>query len=197
MWKLSRIRRSLALGFAAAAICADPASVAEDMPFVERIALCDTCHGADGNSLRPNIPSLAGQPEFVILDQLIYMREGVRPVEAMAPFVRGLGDEEIVALAKHFSALVPRPSDEPVDPALVARGAKLAERLRCHSCHGTALAGHEQIPRLAKQRIDYMYQAMKAMRDNEHTSADTLMSAAIFSVSDADLLALAHYAASR
>src|SRR2546428_707277 len=47
----------------------------------ERAKLCAACHGEDGNSRTANIPSLAGQPEFFIINQLFLMREGVRKVE--------------------------------------------------------------------------------------------------------------------
>ncbi len=87
---------------------------------------CDACHGEDGNSKMENIPSLAGQPAFFILNQLILMREKVRPVEAMAPFVKDLKDDDIRALAEHFAKLPPKPSDEPIDPALVKRGEEIA-----------------------------------------------------------------------
>src|SRR5688500_544680 len=83
---------------------------------------CGACHGEDGNSRQPEIPSLAGQPEFFLLNQLVLMREGVRRVEVMAPFVAKLTDADIEALAKHFSALEARPSEEPIDAALAARG---------------------------------------------------------------------------
>jgi cytochrome c553 len=68
--------------------------------------------------------------------------------------------------------------------------------LRCTSCHLPTLAGQEQMPRLAKQRVDYMIHAMKEFRDNKRSGADTTMTAIVFGVSDADLAALAHYAAS-
>jgi cytochrome c553 len=171
-------------------------AAAEGMPLEERIEQCATCHGADGNSETETIPSLAGQPEMFLTNQLVLIREGVRPVAAMAPFVDGLTDADIIALAEHFSALPPSASDEPVNPALVERGAELGQRLRCHSCHGADLAGHEQIPRLAKQRIDYLFQALQEFRDGERRSADTLMTATVAGVSDADLRALAHYVAS-
>ena len=69
--------------------------------------------------------------------------------------------------------------------------------LRCGFCHLPSLAGQMQMPRLAKQRIDYMIDSLKALRDNTRSGADTQMSASIYGVSDADLAALAHYAASR
>jgi cytochrome c553 len=167
------------------------------MPLAERIEQCAACHGKDGNSTLEQIPSLAGQPEFLVQDQLIYMREGVRPVESMAPFVKDLSDADILALAKHYAELPAKASDERVDPALVERGAGLAERQRCASCHGPALTGREQIPRLAKQRIDYTFRALQELRDGVRRSADTLMSQSVAGLSDPDLMALAHYAVSR
>ena len=53
------------------------------------------------------------------------------------------------------------------------------------------------MPRLAGQRIDYLAYAMKSYLDNSRSGADTAMTAAILGLSDADIVALAHYAASR
>lgn len=194
---LSRWRRPLALlGLAAVAFCTGAAH-GQGMPLEERIKLCGGCHGEDGNSRMESIPSLAGQPEFFVLNQLFLMREGVRRIEVMMPFVKDLEDNELNALAKHFSALTPKASDEAIDPALVRRGAELAAPLRCGSCHLESLAGQQQMPRLAKQRVDYMIHAMKELRDNTRSGADTLMSNVVTGLSDADLAALAHYAAAR
>jgi cytochrome c553 len=188
--------RPPALGLAAAVFCADSA-VAQPTPLAERITLCGTCHGEDGNSRMQNIPSLAGQPEFYVLNQLFLMREGVRRIEVMTPFVKDLKDDEMDALAKHYAKLAPKPSDEPTDPALVQRGTELANARRCGSCHLSSLAGQDQMPRLAKQRIDYLIATMKSYRDSPRPGADTAMSAAVAGLSDADLTALAHFAASR
>lgn len=181
---------------ALAAILAS-AAPAQGMELQERIEACGSCHGADGNSQIEAMPSIAGQPRLFLINQLVLIREGVRPVEAMRPFVQGLSDAEIVAIAEHFAALSASASDEPIDQALVDRGAALDERRRCHSCHGADLAGQDQIPRLAKQRVDYLFQALKEFRDGARRGADTLMSVAVAGLSDAELEALAHYAASR
>ena len=163
----------------------------------ERIQLCGACHGEDGNAKLENIPSLAGQPDFFILNQLVLIREGVRKIEVMVPVVKGMKDEEITALATHFSKLAPKPSGEPIEPALVKRGAELAEQKQCASCHLPSLAGQQQIPRLAKQRVDYLIKALKEFRDTTRPGGDTAMSANVAGLSDADLVALAHYAASK
>ena len=188
--------RPLALGLAAAAIFMS-AAAAEPMTLAQRIEQCAACHGADGNSTTENIPSIAGQPEFFITDQLVYTREGVRPNAAMAPFVETLTDGEIIALARHYAALPAKATGAKPDPALVKRGAALSERRRCGTCHLPSLTGQEQIPRLARQRIDYLDKAMRELRDSRRPSADTNMAAAVFGLSDEDIRALAHYAASR
>jgi cytochrome c553 len=188
--------RPRALGLAAALVCA-AAATAQAATLAERVALCGACHGEDGNSRMDKIPSLAGQPAFFILDQLFLMREGVRKVDAMASFVKDLTDEELDGLSKHYAALAAKPSDEPVDAALARKGAEVAAQRRCASCHQPSLAGQDQIPRLAKQRIDYLIPTLKSYRDAPRPGADTAMSAAIAGATDEDLKALASYAASR
>ena len=170
---------------------------AQQLTLPERIEQCGGCHGEDGNSKLENIPSLAGQPAFFTLNQLVLMREGVRKVEPMMPFVKDLKDADIQALAAHFEKLTPKASDETIDPALVARGEKIAAQRRCASCHLPTLAGQEQMPRLARQRVDYMITAMNAYLKDQRTGADTAMTAAIFGLSQDDITALAHYAASK
>jgi cytochrome c553 len=59
------------------------------------------------------------------------------------------------------------------------------------------MARQQQMPRLAKQRLDYLIASLKALRENQRSSADTLTSSIVVGMSDADLAALAHYAASR
>ena len=167
------------------------------MPIAERIAQCGACHGEDGNSRMEKIPSLAGQPAFFVLNQLFLMREGVRKVEAMAPIVKELTDADLDALSKHYAGLPAKASDEPVDAALVRRGAELLGPGRCASCHRPDLAGQEQMPRVAKQRIDYLIHSLTEYRDNTRTGADTLMSNVVAGMPDRDIAALAHYAASK
>lgn len=192
---VSGIWRPLIFGLAAAIFCAGTA-FAQSIPLAERIMQCAGCHGPDGNSPLQKIPSLAGQPAFFILNQLFLMREGVRKVEAMAPFVKDLKDTDLDALSAYFAKLPPKPSGEPIDVALVKRGTEIAAQKKCASCHKPNLAGDQQVPRIAKQRIDYLIQSLTEFRSGGRPGADTLMSGAVAGLSDADLVALAHYAAS-
>jgi cytochrome c553 len=162
----------------------------------DRLETCATCHGKDGNSGMENIPSLAGQPELFLTNQMILIRERVRRSEVMEPFVKGMKDDEIVALAQHYARLEPKPSGEAVDEAVVARGAELARALRCGSCHQASLVGQEQIPRLVRQRIDYLIKSLVEYRSGVRSGIDTSMNGVMYRVSDADIRALAHYVAS-
>src|SRR5476651_1184967 len=160
---VSNMWRPLIFGSAAAIFCVGQA-LGQAMSVQDRIVQCAGCHGADGNSPLPNIPSLAGQPAFFVLNQLFLMRQGVRKVEAMAPFVKDLKDEDLDALSTYFAKLPPKPSGEPIDTALVKRGSEIAAQKKCASCHKPNLAGDQQVPRIAKQRIDYLIQALTEFR---------------------------------
>jgi cytochrome c553 len=168
-----------------------------DEPSVERLRACAGCHGETGNSKLERVPSLAGQPALFTVNQLILMRERIRQVEAMAPFVADLTDREIEALAAYYARQKPERSEEPVDAALAARGAQAAQKLRCGTCHLPDYSGREQVPRLAMQRIDYLIEALKAYRDNRRIGSDTSMNEVMYGVSDGDAVALAHFLASR
>ncbi len=162
----------------------------------DRVPLCAACHGADGNSSIPGTPSLAAQPKLFLETQLVLFREEVRVSPQMQPAVRGLSDGEIRRLAEHYARLPARSAaNAPADAAQVERGMALAQKLHCGSCHLPDYHGREQIPRLAAQREDYLVESMLAYRDNRRTGADTIMAAALYGVSDADIRALAHYLA--
>jgi cytochrome c553 len=182
---------TLAIGAAALAGLWTRASTAQTLQ--ERLEACGACHGGGGSSKMESIPSLAGQPALFLTNQLILMREKLRPVQAMEPFVKGLKDDDIVALAEHYAKLAPAPSDEPVDQAAVARGAQLAEQLRCVSCHGAAYGGQEQIPRLVPQRLDYLIKSLTEYRDGKRYGVDTSMNGVMYRISDRDIRALASY----
>ena len=160
----------------------------------DRVQLCAACHGPDGNSTNPQIPSIAGQPKLFLENQLILFREELRKSEQMAPVVKGMKDPEIIKLAEHFSKLPAKVMESsPPDPALVKHGTSKAKELRCGICHLSDFSGQNQIPRLAGQREAYLDAEMRAYRDGKRTGGDTIMAAALYGVKDADIKALAHF----
>jgi cytochrome c553 len=155
---------------------------------------CVACHGPGGNSVNPEIPSIAGQPKLFIENQLVLMREELRPAPQMQPIVKGMKDAEITRLAEHFSKLPAKSMESgPLDPVLAKRAVQRAKELRCGVCHVSDFSGQNQVPRLAGQRERYLEAEMRAYRDNKRKGGDTIMAAALYGVSDADITAMAHF----
>jgi len=160
----------------------------------ERVQLCAACHGDDGNSTNPQIPSIAGQPKLFVETQLVLFREELRKSEQMLPVVKGMKDAEIVKLAEHFSKLPAKGMEGGApDKSLMKTGQERAKALRCGICHLSDFRGQNQVPRLAGQRETYLAGEMRAYRDGKRSGGDTIMAAALYGVSDADIRALAHF----
>ena len=189
--------RPLVLGLAAACFAAGVAA-AQPVPLAERIQNCAAPAMARTATPRwRTFPSIAGQPAFFILNQLILMRERVRPVEAMAPFVKDLKDDDATALADHFAKLPAKPSDEKIDPALVKRGEELAERAALRLLPSADAGGAGANPARCQAARRLSDQVAEGIPRRTRPGADTNMSVPVVGLSDADLAALAHYAASR
>jgi len=78
----------------AAGICfmAGRASAADIAAGKERAEVCQACHGAQGISENPTIPSLAGQQDKFLQWQLVFFRSGRRANEIMGPMAADLTD---------------------------------------------------------------------------------------------------------
>ena len=159
------------------------------------VEVCNACHGPAGNSQIPLTPSLAGQPKLFVENQLVLIREGLRDIPQMKEIVAGMSDETIIALAQHFAAQTPAPKAGAANTEKARLGAATASRMLCGTCHLSDYSGQKQVPRLAGQDEPYLLHSMKQFRDNPGPGRDTIMAAALYGLSDADLANLAHYLA--
>jgi hypothetical protein len=66
---------------------------------------CAVCHGALGQSMQANVPSLAGQPEVYLVEQLQHYRSGKRQHEVMSLMAKPLTAQDIENLAAWYAAL--------------------------------------------------------------------------------------------
>ena len=158
---------------------------------------CAQCHGPNGVSELPLMPTLAGQQgEFMTL-QLILFREGLRRVPPMVDAVRGLADEEIEDLSAWFASLpsVPRADRGEANAALMARGAEVSAGRNCNACHLPTYVGRANIPRINHQREDFLEHTLAEYRDGGRVGADTNMNGLMHGLTDADVSALAHFLA--
>ncbi|MGD8673328.1 MAG: cytochrome c [Thiogranum sp.] len=70
-----------------------------------KAAVCAGCHGANGISMAPIYPNLAGQKEAYLVAQLKAFRDGSRANAIMAPMAKPLSDADIDNLAAYYSSL--------------------------------------------------------------------------------------------
>jgi cytochrome c553 len=138
---------------------------------------CAACHGADGNSVAPDWPSLAGQHATYIARQLHAFKSGERQDVSMTAFVATLSDQDILDVAAYFSAQTPTPKG--ADPALVTLGQQIyrggvpargvAACIGCHGPggHGNPLAGY---PRIGGQHAAYVTKTLNQYASGERRS---------------------------
>ena len=76
-------------------------------------SLCTACHGADGISITPMYPSLAGQHEDYLRRAIGEYAKGGRKNPIMKGFASSLKDADIDAIVRYYSALQPGLQVEP------------------------------------------------------------------------------------
>jgi cytochrome c553 len=162
----------------------------------DKIAQCEACHGKDGRSADPRIPHIGGQPKLAVMYQLFFYREGRRKSEEMNLIAKALTDAELTAIAEHVAKLPPPPPVAgAIDEARFKRGAELAGKRLCASCHNDDYSGRQQMPRLAGQHEAYTVKAMQDYRTGARVGTQAAMAEAVRNLSDADFEDLAYFLA--
>lgn len=189
------------LVYASLANAAEPAEAAKpDIARGKQIAstVCVACHGADGNSVVPANPVLAGQHAEYIAAQLAAFKSGARPSPIMQGMAAGLAPEDMRNVAAWFESQKPAPHFAH-DKALVQRGeeiwrggVKATDVPACAGCHGAA--GHgipARFPRLAGQYPDLSVGWLKAFATG--TRPNPVMGQIAAKLSENDMRAVAEY----
>ncbi len=127
-----------------------------------RATTCTKCHGHDGNSGTPGIPSLAGQQaKYLIIALQEYVR-GERKASPTHAVMRALSPLDMEAVALYFASQTPGERAAPAtgDPSA---GAQLSAV--CSGCHGShGVAADSATPNLAGQDFNYLVASIKAYR---------------------------------
>jgi cytochrome c553 len=165
----------------------------------ERMTPCLACHGTHGRSETVEVPSLGGQPAPYLLIQLYLFREKQRVAEIMNVMTLDFTDEDLRAFADAIANLPPpQPQQQPPDVPDAARmqsGRALIGQHRCNTCHNLELTGHDNIPRIADQREDYLVKTLRDYKSNARQGYDGVMAEVLAPVTDAQILDLAYYLA--
>ena len=164
---------------------------------------CAACHGADGNSMVPNFPKLAGQGEAYIAKQLADFKGQKRNDPLMLGQVAALSDQDMADLGAYFASQTG--SQGAADEKLVAAGAKLYRAgnkksgvAACVACHGPTGAGNSaaKFPRLSGQHTAYVEKALNDFRSGARTNdMNKMMQIVAEKMTDAEIKAVASYIA--
>jgi cytochrome subunit of sulfide dehydrogenase len=169
-------------------------SVAEPVDIAGMARTCAGCHGPDGVSPGRTIPSIAGLRAKHFADAMRAYRQGDRSFYVMRFIAKGLDDNEIDKLSKHFARLPFVDSPTAGNLGNTAKSKSIAAD--CNACHGHNGRGEDKAPRLAGQPAAYLNAAMAAYLSGERKAAGDML-AAIKPLSAAQRLHLSQYYASR
>ena len=131
---------------------------------------CAACHGADGNSVNPVWPSIAGQHSTYIVDQLQAFKSGARSEPLMLGQTMLLTDDDMRNLAVYYSEMKTA-TKVVADDSILNRGERLYlggdrknDTPACIACHGPNGRGNpaSSTPSLQGQ---YAVYAAKQLRD--------------------------------
>jgi cytochrome c553 len=184
-----------------ASVAAESPPAKPDLARGKQIAstVCVACHGADGNSVVPANPVLAGQQGDYIAAQLAAFKAGTRVSPIMQPMAAGLSPEDMRNVGAWFESQKQTPRFAH-DKALADRGREIwrsgvpaTSVPACAGCHGaTGLGIPSQYPRLAGQFPDLTLGWLKAFATGARQHP--VMTQVAAKLSENDMKAVAEYA---
>lgn len=128
---------------------------------------CGMCHGPDGNSTNPTIPSIAGITiEYFKHAMDAYKNDG-RKSDMMKNFVHSLTKSDIDKIAAYFNKQQRKHIEQKFDPALAEKGKALHMRYceKCHENSGQITENNYGV--LAGQWMPYLKNAINEYLDNK------------------------------
>jgi cytochrome c553 len=168
-----------------------PALSEADVP--AKAAACVGCHGVNGNSSMPGVPSLAAQNSRYIYLQLRDFQEGRRHNDMMTPMTAGLSRDDMKEIATYFSGQKLSSKNFKADPDKAKLGQAKADETLCAMCHLGEFVGQNEIPKVAGQNYDYVVKTLKDFKAKNRTNDAGNMTSVASTLSEVDIENLAHY----
>ena len=167
----------------------------------QKAQICAACHAADGNSINPIWPKLAGQHAEYISKQLNDFKAGSRKNDQMSPMSANLGKEDIADLAAYFASQNIKHGK--TDPSMLELGQKIyragdinASVPACLACHGPTGRGNPAAlyPALGGQYATYIQAQLKAFREAARTNdVNEVMRTIVGRMTDEEIKAVSEY----
>ena len=142
-----------------------------------KAVVCQACHGANGNSVNPEWPSLAGLGADYIAEQLKNFKEMKRNNPVMMPNAAALSPDDMADLGAYFGSLANTGLE--ADPSYWQAGEKLyrsGDKTRgipaCMACHGPTGLGNEpaKFPALRGQHSVYVVKQLNDYASGTRTT---------------------------
>ncbi|MBI4194139.1 MAG: c-type cytochrome [Betaproteobacteria bacterium] len=128
---------------------------------------CGGCHGEDGVSKTPGMPSLAGlDPKYLVVAMKGYV-DGQRKNDIMKSLIAPFTDADLNNIALYYALQKPGRASAPA-PGNQAAGKKAAAA--CAGCHGDqGVSTNPANPSLAGQDAQYLGAALRAYKGGSRT----------------------------
>ncbi|MET0070115.1 MAG: c-type cytochrome [Candidatus Thiodiazotropha sp.] len=180
----------------------------------EKSKVCMACHMADGNSINPEWPKIAGQIPSYVVKQLQDFKSGKRVNQIMEPILAPLSQQDIEDLAAYFATQQVAPGSG--NSELLLAGEKLYNKgifyttvTACTGCHGAKGNGNAAweknlaapptvlAPAIAGQHATYTANQLKAFRSGERSNdVGGVMQKIVDKLTDEQIEAVSAYIAS-
>ncbi|WP_024327703.1 cytochrome c [Thioalkalivibrio sp. AKL19] len=164
---------------------------------------CAACHQADGNSVNPEWPKLAGQHPKYTVKQLQDYKSERRENSLMLGQVANLDEQDMRDLAAYYAEQ--EITTETADEEVVERGERIYRGgipsqnvAACIACHGPNGNGNPEamFPAVAGQHAQYSADQMRYFRSGDRANDNGRMMRNIArNMSDADIEAVSQYMA--
>lgn len=163
----------------------------------EKSAMCQGCHGEDGNSATAEYPKLSGQYAAYIIKQVKNFKSGSRNDPMMSAMAASVTDEDLPDIAAYFASQMQMKSATRV--ANQAGEARYLDSgngcITCHGVNGKGLAPNQpQNPVIGGQHKDYLVKQLKNFKSHErHNDPGGIMGMVAGFMEDGDIEDVAAY----
>lgn len=177
-----------------------------------KVAMCAGCHGADGNSMVPSFPKLAGLGEKYMTEQLRNIKSGERVVLEMTGILNLSSDQDLQDMAAYYDGQtrsisgateieligVSSPEEALAYGENIYRGGNMKTGVAaCIGCHSPSGSGNNPAgyPALGGQYAGYIEKQLLAYRRGERNSGPNalIMRGVAANLSDKEIKAVANY----
>lgn len=155
----------IAAGFAVVGLAAGQATAASNPSAAALAGTCAGCHGTNGDSGGPAMPTISGMPKQLFIDLMGEFKSGDRPSTIMGRIAKGYTDKQTEQMGGFFAKqkwknatslnpVLAKLAMQP-DPKMAKEGKNLAKKCgKCHEDDGRSTA--DDTSRLAGQWLEYL-----------------------------------------